>query len=974
MHPLLAVYQWVRGNRSINLETISPVSFSELEFDAFRAQAVENQSVFERLQQGQVQTLALQAVSPSELPWFDTIREYQRFNEFLEFVSRELSWIEEEVLSFDELAESPELGGEGNTGETQRKTNIYAGALMYLRMGYDVYVPNPFETFETVFKCWLMLEPKAACEFFIEQRKWVNLSDADNFNNKALQLLLLVLDTMGKNLQGDIQLQVQSSASLSQSTLIAVKNKWANTLEHSRFEEFGDACSVHGLFPSSIYALYVLIVNQFIAVHGKKYQFLEVLTSIKSLHPSLMEEGSNELEYILIEMLAGIDNALIRKVIIEALESDPINCRNWRTKKYDKQDKANNSLLSIAAGYGNLTLVNQLMQETDENKASSEAIEEALFCALLLKNEAIVSELIGPFGKRPLSRTETYYLLLHAVLEGNNTRVANIFALPEEQQPETYVRNRIFKHAASMSRLPLLASFARGVQFDSKAMGVALISASGAGKLDNLNALLSLSVAHEIPFPAKDIVIAAAENGHRDIIDLFLSVIPKENNDLVGEALLVSVPKVVGDEKCHQLDMVRYLLNFPVPNQPSAASVSKALEAICNIMSRPLSHREQGAEQTLDVMKTLHAFFKLDGVNQPNAQSVGLAFKRAVDKGYWELAEVILDLARENKPNKPSIHVVSKVLGGLIREEKWSLVELTLEYYHHQISQFEEKSLEQIIYSVGEKKRWDILQKIVISPNIAPMHIDSVLSLAHRAKELQFFRVFVELIPRQNRFAIFNDADTLRRLVNINAWTEEKHNEYYIKVVLESLPDQESRYELVTSNIDHSVMDRALRRPMYVKTVLDLLSPENRRQAIVLNYVRSSFRTPLFTTCLKKATTLGPELVNILLEYAVGTDKRLRDAYCYVVDQMATSPEMKKSWQNKLCEFLRNYEPRRSEPRGVAGFFARNFSIAWLIPGTRLTLKELEVLAGLIVEQKTPLMIASRSPVPEESRLALSLG
>ncbi|ARB91446.1 ankyrin repeat domain-containing protein [Legionella longbeachae] len=106
--------------------------------------------------------------------------------------------------------------------------------------------------------------------------------------------------------------------------------------------------------------------------HGEKFD-LDAFIEALSL-PPVTSDAVSEYERILIEMLATIDNELLRKQIIEKLETDPVGRFDWMKKEYEGK-----TVFHKAAIYGNLGLIKLFEDELEPeffNKAVLYAAQE----------------------------------------------------------------------------------------------------------------------------------------------------------------------------------------------------------------------------------------------------------------------------------------------------------------------------------------------------------------------------------------------------------------------------------------------------------------------------------------------------------------------------------------------------------------------------------------------------------------------
>ncbi|KTD59347.1 Ankyrin repeats (3 copies) [Legionella santicrucis] len=106
--------------------------------------------------------------------------------------------------------------------------------------------------------------------------------------------------------------------------------------------------------------------------HGKQFD-LDAFIEALSLRP-VTSDAVSEYERILIEILATIDNELLRKQIIEKLETHPVGRLDWMKKEYEGK-----TVFLKAAKYGNLGLIKLFEDELAPeffNKAALIAAKE----------------------------------------------------------------------------------------------------------------------------------------------------------------------------------------------------------------------------------------------------------------------------------------------------------------------------------------------------------------------------------------------------------------------------------------------------------------------------------------------------------------------------------------------------------------------------------------------------------------------
>lgn len=147
-------------------------------------------------------------------------------------------------------------------------------------------------------------------------------------------------------------------------------------------------------------------IAEIVFIHNKEHFNLDSFIEALSLPPASPEVVS-EYERLLIEILATIDDEVLRKQIIDKLEAHPIERFDWMQKEYE--DK---TIFFKAAKYGNLGLIKML-----ESNVNSELLNQGIIAAAKNNQWEAVAYLVR-LDNAVLNEEELENLVLLAAEEG----------------------------------------------------------------------------------------------------------------------------------------------------------------------------------------------------------------------------------------------------------------------------------------------------------------------------------------------------------------------------------------------------------------------------------------------------------------------------------------------------------------------------------------------------------------------------
>ncbi|WP_454782157.1 ankyrin repeat domain-containing protein [Legionella sp. WA2022007384] len=200
------------------------------------------------------------------------------------------------------------------------------------------------------------------------------------------------------------------------------------------------------------YALQAKIAETAFLFHGTQFD-LDSFIDALSIPPTTPEDGVGEYERALIEILATIDDELIRKQIIEKLESVPIQRLNWVEKEYEGK-----TIVLKAAKYGNLGLITLM-----EDQIASEDFNKAIITAAKANQWHVVSHL-SQIDVVQLSQDELEQIMLLAA-EQDQLNVIKCLLKTYDYEPSTTEISRFLNQAINNGKPNVVKYFYNSAEY-----------------------------------------------------------------------------------------------------------------------------------------------------------------------------------------------------------------------------------------------------------------------------------------------------------------------------------------------------------------------------------------------------------------------------------------------------------------------------------------------------------------------------
>ncbi|MFO2971494.1 hypothetical protein SCO12_08515 [Legionella pneumophila serogroup 10] len=196
------------------------------------------------------------------------------------------------------------------------------------------------------------------------------------------------------------------------------------------------------------YALQARIAEAVFINQGDLFDLDNFMDAL-DLPPVTSSEEISLYERALIEILATIDNELIRKQIIHKLETTPFNRLNWHEKEYGNQ-----TIFIKAAKKGNLGLINLL-----EDKMKPSVLNKALRVAAKNYQWEILDHLYS-LPEIELSQDEMDNLVAYLAEHGRVENVKKLLKL-YDYKPSTELTSTILKKAITNDNLQVVIYFCK---------------------------------------------------------------------------------------------------------------------------------------------------------------------------------------------------------------------------------------------------------------------------------------------------------------------------------------------------------------------------------------------------------------------------------------------------------------------------------------------------------------------------------
>lgn len=203
-------------------------------------------------------------------------------------------------------------------------------------------------------------------------------------------------------------------------------------------------------FPDNKYEFYAYLVK--IRIAQADFQLADFL---KAVLPFEEPEGVSSKERTLIEILAAVDNENIRRTAIDLLELTPRKNGLWISHIYGQRD----SVLTLAAQYGNLGLIKLLFSSTNILTPESAATADALHNATALGHLAIVQFLCELQSANKPGKDALSVALNLAAKLGKLSIVQFLYQLDSIAKLDKKVFNQAFAFAVGDRQLPVMHFF-----------------------------------------------------------------------------------------------------------------------------------------------------------------------------------------------------------------------------------------------------------------------------------------------------------------------------------------------------------------------------------------------------------------------------------------------------------------------------------------------------------------------------------
>ncbi|KTD14752.1 Ankyrin repeats (3 copies) [Legionella gratiana] len=182
-------------------------------------------------------------------------------------------------------------------------------------------------------------------------------------------------------------------------------------------------------------------------LHHGEYFDLNAFIEALSLPPITSSGAVSECERVLIEILAVIDNEVLRKQIIEKLETHPIARLDWRHKEYEGK-----TVFLKAAKYGNLGLITLLQDEI-----ASKSFNQAILTAAK-ENQWKTVDYLARLDKTLLSQDEIEVIVRLAAQQGQVNIIDYLYDA-YDYEPSTDEIATILKQAITNNHLNVVKYF-----------------------------------------------------------------------------------------------------------------------------------------------------------------------------------------------------------------------------------------------------------------------------------------------------------------------------------------------------------------------------------------------------------------------------------------------------------------------------------------------------------------------------------
>ncbi|PWY56743.1 hypothetical protein DGG96_04870 [Legionella qingyii] len=325
------------------------------------------------------------------------------------------------------------------------------------------------------------------------------------------------------------------------------------------------------------YALQAKIAETAFLYHRTQFD-LDAFIDALSLPPIIPENGVSEFERVLIEILAAIDNELIRKQIIEKLESPPVQRLNWAEKEYEGK-----TIVLKAAKYGNLGLIALLEKQIapeDFNKAiitaakanqwnvvshlcqidvvqlNEDELEQIILLAAEQGQLNLIKCLLSIYDYEP-STTEISKILNQAI-NNDKLNVVKYFYNSADNMPNQSTINKLFHSAIELGFWDIALFMADSEQYAPSLAAIekAMNQAASSIHVEAIQRLCNLSINAPRPHVIQKAFLKACQAGHLPVVQCL--------NELPGKLVRAGFEDAVDQAIINDhMEIVTFLYNSP---------------------------------------------------------------------------------------------------------------------------------------------------------------------------------------------------------------------------------------------------------------------------------------------------------------------------------------------------------------------------------------------------------------------------
>jgi hypothetical protein len=371
-------------------------------------------------------------------------------------------------------------------------------------------------------------------------------------------------------LKTSIQTNMLSENSFSKDAYCPVDDSWRqNTKTFSFLKQLNN--NLTSDYPDNQYALYAYVVNSLVK-KGIKFNLGDFLNNIlPPQNEPIKDEHVSQFERALIEILATIDDPLIRESAITLLETIPRKDQQWIGKKY-----GDTTIFKLAAKSGNLKMVQFLLTQ-DNITISPKAVSEALEVAARAGQGEVVQCLCTLTTENQPNCEAVSVALVRASQTGQREVVQYLCELTTENQPNNHAVSVALEEAAQAGQWEIvqyLCAPTTKTQPNRDAVYSALKVAAKTGQCEIVQYLCALTTINQPNCQhVSSILSKAARMGQYDVVQCLCAL--KTANQPDCEAVSSALEEAVS---AGEWGVVKDLCALTTNNKPSCEGVMEALK------------------------------------------------------------------------------------------------------------------------------------------------------------------------------------------------------------------------------------------------------------------------------------------------------------------------------------------------------------------------------------------------------------